>query len=355
MTPSPPAGPAVPPRRTLLWVLLGVGGLCAVCGAGAVALVGLGVIAGATDSMGTFGGASSAGSPGAAGGFSFNIPPTFTPVSEGRWRFEKVDGDARHTLDVIRLAAVPGLDDAHGKLTQLWNAVIVRDWPAAPVKVLPLRRFVQNGARAHFSSATLKAPNAQHASLVSLYLVEADDRLEPFVLLQEYFDDSVGAVMVAKGSFDVTQAAVEELMKGVEGSPVGRPLVDEAELVGSWTYGSGSHAQYVNVITGSTTFSAVAYTVRWRFEGNHAAAYETSSANTRLGDTTFAGQTDEGTWALEHDLLTIDGAKFDRKYFIVGAGVGPGGQRVLFLMPEGHFSLSPGAIGFHGELYEEAK
>lgn len=353
MTPAPSGAAPVPPRRTLLWVLLGVGGLCAVCGAGAVALAGLGVIAGATDSMGTST-APARGSPGATGGFTFTLPASFAPVSEGRWRFEKVDGEAKHTLDVIRLTAVPGLDDAHGKLTQLWNSVIVRDWPGAPTQVLPLRRFVQNGARAHFTSATLKAPNAQHASLVSLYLVEADDRLEPFVLLQEYLDDSVGAVMVARGSFDVTQAAVEELMKGVEGSPIGRPLVDEAELVGSWKYGSGSHAQYVNVITGSTTFSAVSYTVRWRFDAGHRMAYETSSATTTLGTTAFAGQTDEGSWALEHDLLTIDGARFDRKYFIVGAGNGPAGKRVLFLMPEGHFSLSPGAIGFHGELYEEA-
>jgi hypothetical protein len=335
-------------------VLLAVGGLCAVCGAGTVALVGLGVIAGATDSMGAGGSSSSspAGSRGASGGFGFTVPASFTPVSEGRWRFEKVDGEAKHTVDVIRLGAVPGLDDPHGKLTQLWNAVIVRDWPGAPTRVLPLRRFVQNGARAHFTSATLTAPNAKHASLVSLYLVEADDRLEPFVLLQEYLDDSVGAVMKARGSFDVTQAAVEELMKGVEGSPVGRPLVDEAELVGAWKYGSGSHAQYVNVITGSTSFSAVSYTVRWRFDGDHSMAYETTSANTRLGDTTFAGEKDSGSWRLEHDLLLIDGDRFDRRYFIVGAGQGPDGKRVLYLMPEGHFSLSPGAIGFHGELYE---
>lgn len=340
-------------NKTLLWVLLGVGGLCAVCGAGTVALVGLGVIAGATDSMGVGSSSSSAGSPGAAGGFAFSVPATFKPVSESRWHFEQMDGEKRHTVDVIRFAAVPGLDDPAGKLTRLWNEAIVRDWPQASTKVLPLRRFVQNGARAHFTSATLTAANNKHPSLVSLYLVEADDRLEPFVVLQEYFDDSVGAMIVAQGSFDVTQPAVEALMKGVEGSPIGRPLVEEAEIVGRWTSGSGSQMQYVNVITGATSFSAVSQTTRYDFESGHDFRYDYAGANTQLGSTTFGGQSDTGTWTLEHDLLLLDGARFDRKFFIVGAGVGPTGKRILYLMPEGEFSLSPGAIGYHGQLFSE--
>lgn len=338
-------------NKTLLWVLLGVGGLCAVCGAGTVALVGLGAIAGATDVMG-------AGTPpvpvvaGAPGGFQFTVPASFAAVSEGRWRFEKLDGDAKHTAEVIRFAAIPGLENPQDKLTQLWNQVIVRDWPGAPTRVLPLRRFVDNGARAYFTSASLKAANNQHPSLVSLYLVEADDRLEPFVVLQEYFDDSVGAVMTAKGSFDVTQPAVEALMKGIAGSPVGLPLVGEDELAGKWVYGSGAHAQYINVITGSTTFSAVSYTVKYDFEPNHDFSYDYVGANTQLGNTQFGGEKDKGTWRVEHDLLVLDGEARDRRYFIVGAGPGPEGRRILYLLPEPHWSLSPGAIAFHGELYE---
>ncbi|MBM4783858.1 MAG: hypothetical protein GQE15_39820 [Archangiaceae bacterium] len=345
---QPPPGRS---NKTLLWVLLGVGGLCAVCGAGTVALFGLGVIAGATDVMGA-GTASPSGTPGVAGGFSFTVPASFAVVSEGRWRFEKLDGDARHTAEVIKLAAIPGIDQPQDKLTQLWNQTIVRDWPGAPTRVLPLRRFVNNGARAYFTSASLKAANNKHPSLVSLYLVEADDRLEPFVVLQEYFDDSVGAVMMAKGSFDETQPAVEELMKGVEGSPVGLPLVSDDEIAGAWKYGTGSHAQYVNVITGSTSFSAVSYTVKYDFEANHDFSYDFVGANTQHGNTQFGGEKDTGTWRVQHDLLVLDGAAHDRRYFIVGAGVGPEGKRLLYLLPEPHWSLSPGAIAFHGELYE---
>ncbi len=345
---QPPPGRS---NKTLLWVLLGVGGLCAVCGAGTVALVGLGVIAGATDSMGT-GSSPSTSTPGAPGGFSFAVPASFAVVSQGRWRFEKLDGSAKYTAEVIKLAAIPGIEDAPDKLTQLWNQTIVRDWPNAPTRVLPLRRFVNNGARAHFTSATLTAANNKHPSMVSLYLVEADDRLEPFVVLQEYFDDSVGALMKEAGAFDQTQPAVEALMKGVEGSPIGMPLVSEEELAGKWVYGSGANAQYVNVITGSTTFSGVSYTIKYDFEANHDFVYDYAGANTYHGNTQFGGEKDSGTWQVQHDVLVLDGATRDSKFFIVGAGVGPAGKRVLYLMPEPNWSLSPGAIAAHGQLYE---
>ncbi len=337
-----------------MWVLLGIGGLCAVCGAGTVALVGLGVIAGATDMTDMKGGGSpSAGQrEGAPGGLAFTVPASFAPVSEGRWRFEKPDGDKRHTVDLIRLPAVPGLEDPIAKLTQQWNATIVRDWPNAPKRVLPLRRFVNNGARAYFTSATLTAANADHPSLVSLYLVEAGDRLEPFVVLQEYFDTSVGASIVARFSFDQTQPAVEEVFKGVEGSPVGVPLVDEAEIAGAWKYGSGASMQYVNVITGGTTVNSVSYSVSYAFGAGHDFTYDYAGANTQFGNTQFGSDRDTGSWRVEHDLLVLDGERRDRKYFIVGAGPGPSGKRVLYLIPEGHWSLSPGAIAQHGELYE---
>lgn len=348
MAPTPPARSS----KTIWWVLLGVGGLCAVCGAGAVALVGLGVIAGATDSLGAGTPPVEGLQPGAPGGFTFTVPASFSPVSEGRWRFEKVDGTARHTVELIRLPAVPGREDPIGKLTRQWNAAIVRDWPNAPTRVLPLRRFVNNGARAYFTSATLTAANNDHPSLVSLYLVEAGDRLEPFVVLQEYFDKSVGAAIVARFSFDQTQPAVEEVFKGVEGGPVGAPLVDEADIAGSWKYGSGASMQYVNVITGGTTVNSVSYSVSYAFGAGHDFTYDYSGANTQFGNTQFGSDRDTGSWRVEHDLLVLDGERRDRKYFIVGAGPGPSGKRVLYLIPEGHWSLSPGAIAQHGELYE---
>ncbi len=338
-------------RTILLWVGLTAAALCALCGAGTVGLVALGVIAGNADPA--VGGADRpAGQPGVAGGFSMRLPASFTPVSEGRWRHEQVDGQRRHTVDVIKLAAVPGVGDPAGALKRLWNEVIRRDWPDAPQTPLPLRRFVNNGARAHFSSAALQPQGNQNKSLVSLYLVEAGDRLEPLVVLQEYFDDSVGAMMVARGSWDVTHPAVDALLKLVEGSPVGLPLVMDDEVQGAWVTASGASQQYVNVLTGSTTFSAVSSSVRYQLAADHAFAYQYAAANTQLGSTTFGGQRDQGTWKIEHDLLVLEGEARTTKYLIIGAGLVEGDRRTLYLMPEPHWSLSPGAIAQHGELFD---
>lgn len=349
MTPGSPPSPRRP--NSLLWVLLAVFGLCAVCGAGAVAVLGLGVIAGASDGLGVGSPATREASPGAPGGFSLRVPPGFTPVSEGRWRQVIQEGDKRHSVDVIRLPSIAGLDDAQPKLQRLWHDVIVRDWPGAPDAVLPLRRFVANGARAWFSSAAILAPNAKEKSLVSLYLVEADDRLEPLVVLQE-FSSELPTYAGAQFSWDTTHPLVEELIKGLEGSPVGLPLVDDAEVAGAWKYSSGASMDYVNIVTGSTSFSAVSSSTWYDFGADHDFTYRFSSANTNLGSTTFAGETDRGVWRVEHDLLIVEGEQRTRRFFIVGAGLGPKGQRVLSLMPEGSWSLYPGAIASRAEHYE---
>jgi hypothetical protein len=343
------SGPST--RTILLWVGLAVAGLCAVCGAATVALVALGVVAGNTDPA-TTSADPPMGRPGVAGGFSMSLPASFTQVAEGRWRHEQLDGQRRHTVEVIKLAAVPGLEQPHEALKRLWNEVIRRDWPDAPPTPLPMRRFVNNGARAHFTSAALQPRGNANKSLVSVYLIEAGDRLEPLVVLQEYFDDSVGAMMVARGSWDETHPAVEALFKQVEGSPIGLPLISGDEAQGAWVTASGASQQYVNVLTGSTTFSAISTSLRFQLAADHTFSYQYASANTRLGSTTFGGQRDQGRWKIEHDLLVLEGDARTVKYLIIGAGLVEADHRVLYLLPEPHWSFSPGAISQHGELFD---
>jgi hypothetical protein len=338
-------------NQTLLWVLLGVGGLCALCGVGTMALVGLGVVAGATDSP-VSSGPSPEARPGVEGGFRITFPPTFKPVDEHRHRFELEEGGSRHTVDVITLASIPGLDDPQGKLKATWTGTIVRDWPGAPSTTLPLRRFVQNGARAFYTFATVEVPGQRRRSMVSLYLVEAQDRFECFAVVQEFFDTGIGADFMNKYSFDTTHPAVETLLQGVEGSPVGLPLVSDDEVAGRWTYSTGAIGQYVHVITGSTSTETVSYAIRYQFDGDHRYTYRFQGATTGSGGGRFSVSHDEGTWAVEHDVLVLDGAQFDSKSFIIGAGVGLGGGRVLYVLPEGKWSLTPGAIAQFGELYE---
>lgn len=339
-------------NKTLLVVLLVVGGLCGVCGVGTLALVGLGVVAGASEVGPSF--TAPEARPGVEGGFRLTFPESFKPVDEHRHRFTLEEGGSRHTVDVIRLEAVPGLDDPRGKLDALWRGTIVRDWPQAPTVTLPLRRFVQNGARAHYTFATVEVPGQRRRSMVSLYLVEAGDRLEPFAVVQEFFDTGIGADFMNKYSFDTTHPAVEELLKGVEGSPVGLPLVSDDELVGRWAFSTGALGQYVNVITGSTSTETVSYAIRYQLTGDRRYVYRFQGATTGSAGARFSVSHDEGSWLVQHDLLVFDGAEFDSKYFLIGAGVGASGKRVFYVLPEGKWSLTPGAIAQFGELYEEA-
>jgi hypothetical protein len=340
-------------NQTLLIVLLVVGGLCALCGVGTLALVGLGVVAGAAEGPVSAPSAAEA-RPGVEGGFRMTFPEDFKPVDEARHRFERLEGSARHTVDVIKLAPIDGLDDPQGKLRALWNGTIVRDWPGIPTLTLPLRRFVQNGARAFYTFAVVRVPGQDRRSMVSLYLVEAGDRLEPFAVVQEFFDSGIGADFMNNLSFDTTHPAVEAFLKGVEGSPVGLPLVADDELTGRWAFSTGSLGQYVNVITGGTSSETVSYAVRYELGADRRFAYRFQGATMGAAGTRFSASHDEGTWAVQHDLLVLDGEQFDTRYLIIGAGAGPDGKRVIYLQPEGKWSLTPAAIAQGGELYEEA-
>lgn len=348
---------APPPERRgatpVFWALLGAAGLCATCGLLSVAVVALGVAQGPLADAEEPAAVSVAGA-GEPGEIGFVVPSEFKPVSDGRFRYELRDGDARHSVDVIKLAAVPGLAEPERKLEETWRTAVAPDWPGAPTQLLPLRRFVSNGARAYFTAARMTAPGHQHPSLVSLYLVESDDRLEPFVVLQAYEDRSVGAMLVAAGSFDRTQPAVEVLFEGIGGSPVGLPLVDASEVVGTWTAASGASQEVVHVLTGASAVNAVSWSSRYQLEPGGRFSWTSSGATTRLGNTQFGSDRDTGRWTLKHDLLVLDGEARDKSFFIVGAGRGPSGKRVLYLLPEGHWSLSPSVIAQHGQLYEAA-
>lgn len=334
MTPGPKSGSS----KTILVVVLVLAGACAFCSVGVVILGGVGFLTASKD-LSTPAPVLSADRE----VVTFVVPPPFHQVSEGRYTAEQTDGPARYVVEVIRLPAIDAADPIES-LNAQWRATIVRDWPGAPEQVLPLRRFANNGARVYFTSASLQQQGAEYRSLVSLYLVSADERFEPFVTVQSFFDSSAGAPMRALGASDVTHPLIEALFKGISGSPVGNPLIDDAEVSGRWQHSSGNQMQFVNVLTGSTGYTAVASGTWWTFEPNHEFSYKFSGAVTNTGATQFSAQSDSGTWRVEHDVLVTDGETLDRKYFIVGAGRGPSGKRTLYLMPEGNWTLSPGGL-----------
>ncbi|NOK10700.1 lipocalin family protein [Corallococcus exercitus] len=347
------------PKSPFVWILLAVGGACAFCCTGTLGLMALGLFAGDSDTPGTPAAANRAhgGSPGEPGGFAFDAPQGWKTQQDGRFIVEWNDGGNTLGAEALRLPAVPGLDDAEGKLARLWQERIGADWNDVKPNPLVMRRFVANGARAFFTAAVVRAKNNGRTFRVSLYLVEAGDRLEPLVFIQSFMSPpgSAGEDMSASFSWNTSSVRVEEALKGVRGSPVGLPLVDDAEVVGHFIYGTSTGAQWVNTYTGSTTMTAVSYSIDYTFGANHAFQYKYAGASGQVGAMRFGSEDDQGTWSVKHDVLTLTGAKRTRRYLLIGAARSPEGKRTLYLMSEHPgWSLAPGAIGQNGELYVAA-
>ena len=343
--------------RVLIWSLVVAVASCGLCGVGTLALSALGLMAG-DDSPGDSPAAPTAhaaAQPGAPGGFAFDPPQGWTSPGQGRVLQQRKEGDELISVEVIRLPAVPGLDGAEAKLAQLWTQRVGADWQGVTGTPLILRRFVSNGARAYFTAAELRPLNGTALTRVSLYLVEADDRLEPLVFIQGHADPthlSVTQDTFARYSWNASHAFVEAAIAGVRGSPVGLPLVADEAITGRFLYSSGANAQWVNTLTGATSMTAVSYSVRYTFGEDHRYAYQLKGASGVVGAQRFDSEHDEGSWRVEHDqlILTADSGK-TRKFLIVGAPLTPEGKRALYLLPEPQWSLAPGNLSTHGELY----
>lgn len=351
-------GPGAAPKKTKwLWVLLALGGSCFACMGGGMLLALLGVISGDEAATGAVASAPP-GQPGAAGGYALTVPASFTENGQGRWLHRQRDGSAELTVELVRLPALPGLEQPEARLTELWNTRLAADWEGASATPFLMRRFVSNGALAHFAGAELRTKPGRQLSFVSLYLVEAGDRLEPLVFIQQRSEPggfASSADMMAGLSWGTSHAAVEAVLAGVKGSPVGRPLVTDAEVAGRWVYGSNSTAQWLNTITGSSSMTAVAYAVNLSLGDDHRFTYRFNGASGQVGNLQFASTDDEGTWRVEHDVLHLegDGGK-TRKYLVAGAARAPDGKRTLLLVSEGRYTAAPFAAPSVGELFVEA-
>lgn len=343
-------------KKPWVWVVIALGASCFLCTAGGVALTVLGAVTG-SDDTGRVSEAPTGGAPGAAGGFAFTAPAGWTSPGAGRWSTQVKDGTAVLTVEVLRLPALPGLGQPADTLATLWRDRIGADWDGVSSTPLVMRRFVGNGARAHFTSAPLRPKGGGTVTRVSVYLVEAGDRLEPLVVLQQYDDPTTNAQVMkdqmAPYSWDTTHRLVEQVIAGLAGSPVGLPLVSDDEVAGDWRYSTGNALQWVNTLTGSTSMTTVSYSVDYAFGDDHHFTYRFQGASGQVGALNFQGDRDEGEWKLEHDVLVLEGGQRTVKYLVAGAARAPGGQRALFLLPEKQWSLAPGAVAMHGELYVE--
>lgn len=341
--------------KAWVWVVVAAAAGCVVCSAGGALLFGVAAFTDA-DAPGAQGPEAPEGQPGEAGGFSFTPPQGWTSPGAGRVAWTGKDRDAVLGVEVIRLPAISGREDGEAKVARLWSERIGADWDGVKAAPMVLRRFVANGARAYFTSGVVKPKGGGIDTRVSVYLVEAGDRLEPLVVLQTYREDTTfGETTVnhmAQYSWDTTHEQVEQALAGVRGSPVGLALVSDDEVVGTWNYGSSTAAQWVNTLTGSTSMTAVAYSVDYVFGDDHRFTYKYGGASGQVGAMQFGTDSDEGEWRVEHDQLVVSG-KSQRKYLIAGAARTPQGKRSLFLLPHPRWSLAPGGLAQNGELFVE--
>lgn len=281
-------------------------------------------------------------------GFSMTLPPGFRDLGGGVWEHVVVDDSQTRTLKVTRLEAVPRAAP-QPLLEALWRqAVTSKPGYEKFGPPLPQRRFTQNGARAHFVRGRIFSDQSDSERYVSIYLVEADEQFVPLLITQDIVDTSVGAAIRINYSWGKSHAPVEELFKHLTGSPTGVPLLDDDELLGHFEMGRTNTLQWVNTVTGATSMTAVARAVDFDFADDHTYTYSFSGSSGVVGAMKFDGETDQGRWRVEHDVLVLDGDRRDRKYFITGAGRGPNGEKVLLLQPEPDWSLASGA---ESELY----
>ncbi|WP_224362930.1 hypothetical protein [Hyalangium versicolor] len=348
-------------KSPLFWILITVGGASALCCTGTLGLLALGLISGPSETgapTATAAGSAShetrgTGNRGEPGGFAFDAPQGWKTLPDGRFILEWLDRGDTLGVEALRLQSVPGLDDGEGKVARMWVERIGADWNDVKPNPPVMRRFMSNGARAFFTGGTVHHKGNGRSFRVTLYLVEADDRFEPLVFIQSYSTPGgIGEAMSASFSWNTTHAKLEEALKGVRGSPVGLPLVDDAEIVGSFAHGSNSVAQWVNTYTGGTSMTAVTSHADYTFGADHAFQYKFVGGSGQVGAMTFGQESDQGTWSVKHDVLTLAGAQRTRRYLLLGAARTPEGKRTLFLVPEHpSWSLSPGAIAQNAELY----
>lgn len=339
-----------------VWVVVAVAASCALCSVATLGVTLLGLAADEAAPGELQAPAAVASRPGVEGGFSLTLPDGWRDDGPGRFRAELRQGEEVLTVELVRLPAVPGLEAAERRLTELWGTRIAADWRGVAGAPWALRRFVANGARAVFTAAELRPRESEALMRVSLYLVEAGDRLEPLVFIQSHQDPTGLAAtrdISASMSWGRSHALVEQALAGTRGSPVGRPLVSDEEVVGRFALGSTETAQWVHTVTGGTSMTAVARAVRYEFSEDHRFTYEFQGGAGQVGAMQFAKDVDQGRWAVvqDHLELAFDSGKAYR-FLIAGAGRRPEGPRWLLLLQEPQASLDPGAA-MKGELYVE--
>ena len=147
--------------------------------------------------------------------------------------------------------------------------------------------------------------------------------------------------MSASFSFPETCDIAEVFLKTFScASAKGKPIVDKASMVGDYSYGSSSTAQWENIYTGATTMTIASSGGTLNLKSDYSFGYTFVSANGLAGAAQIRQANGKGKWSIEGDILVLTYSHYDQgdgyvakehRRRIAGVVVFPSGEKVLVL------------------------
>ena len=225
------------------------------------------------------------------------------------------------------------------------------------------RRFVGDGLVAWFVIGQGREKARQADTVCTLYLIDCGPSWQPLLVAQTYEEpgQQIGAgIPISAGlSYGRSADMAEVFLAGLR-CPAGRgrALVDKEALVGHYHFGTGSHLQWVNVHTGSTTMTSVAYGGTLKLEADGSFAWTFTSASGEVGRLQFGGDKDAGEWRIEGDKLLLRSSKDGkdrRPYRIAGLTQFQDGVKAAILMYHHDKPVNAVTVTDPGDIYSTKK
>jgi hypothetical protein len=255
---------------------------------------------------------------------------------EGGWISKIVNAETRgdRVGAMFRvLTPIPAQGNMDSALNQLWGQVIPDG--IQPRQVM-FRRYVAGGAYSQFLFG--RGPEGENTwdTYFTLFLIDLGGTWQPVVMAQVFLPDPtfmMGASMSAHyAQFQNGPIAAEFIDSWQAPGAPKRPLVTLEEMTGLFKGGSTATQHWASAITGQyagMTFSAAS--IDYNFRANGTFDYKFVGASGAVGAMTVTNDADSGSWSIEGDILTINGAKWDRSFRVWGFTRYGDGRRAVML------------------------
>lgn len=262
----------------------------------------------------------------------------------------KNDFYEKYDFRILVLPSQPLQGSLRKAFVEMWDLHVKTNFETKIVP-LPLVRRLNSGMAVAFDqdNAAKNKQGVQHHA--GLYLLARGNRFVPIV-----------AFFFGMGNTDAVDKALLQIFDAAEipGAGAGRvPLVDAAELAGTWTESSHVFANYVTsagAYAGDASIATVSY-LTLNADGTVKATFMAVTAKTRLKEV------DEGKWRVEDNELFMDVGKGaeakTKRYRIFGVGSDEKGGSFLVISDypntDQQASLPYPRRSFNGQWFKKTK